>query len=90
MCIYITLKGIDGQSRTKHVYYFNVCNRVLFSKMCAHDLFPCNKTTKYVKKFQDRGLCIYREEIHMRYQNIQRGKMGLNASDVSRINPTLS
>ena len=28
MCIYITLKGIDGQSRTKHVYYFIISNGI--------------------------------------------------------------
>ena len=39
----------------------------LFLKKCVNDLFPCNKTTKYVRKFKDMVLCICKEEIHMRY-----------------------
>ena len=39
-----------------------------FSKQGVRKIYlPRNKTTKDVKKFQDGGLCICREEIHMRY-----------------------
>ena len=63
MCIYITLKGIDGQSRTKHVYYFNVCNRIFaFSKQSVRKIYlPRNKTTKDVKNFKIGGY-VYAEK----------------------------
>ena len=63
MCIYITLKGIDGQSRTKHVYYFNVCNRIFVfqNKVCARSIYLVIKRLNMSKNFKIGGY-VYAEK----------------------------